>query len=111
MAISADTIIEARDVRIHFPTGSGAETIRAVDGVSFGLAAGETLGVIGESASGKSTLARALVGLLRPTGGAIHYRGRNLLELSRAEARRWRRDVQIVFQDPHAALDPTASRT
>jgi peptide/nickel transport system ATP-binding protein/oligopeptide transport system ATP-binding protein len=106
MAISADTIIEAHDVRIHFPTGTGSETIRAVDGVSFGLAAGETLGVIGESGSGKSTLARALVGLLRPTGGAIHYRGSDLLALSRAETRRWRRDVQIVFQDPHAALDP-----
>jgi oligopeptide/dipeptide ABC transporter ATP-binding protein len=106
MSISADPIIEARDVRIHFPTGNGAEAVRAVDGVSFALAAGQTLGVIGESGSGKSTLARALVGLVRPTGGAILYRGTDLVRMSRAETRRWRRDVQIVFQDPHAALDP-----
>ena len=100
----SEPILEARDLHIHFPTGEGP--LRAVDGVSFAIAPGETLGVIGESGSGKSTLARALVGLTRPTGGTILFRGASLAELSREAARRWHREVQIIFQDPHSALDP-----
>jgi peptide/nickel transport system ATP-binding protein/oligopeptide transport system ATP-binding protein len=101
-----EAILEALDLQIHFPTGEGSQAVRAVDGVSLALAPGETVGVIGESGAGKSTLARAFVGLARPTGGTIRHRGKSLAALSRAEAQQWHREVQIVFQDPHAALDP-----
>lgn len=98
--------VAVEDLKIHFPTARGAETVKAVDGVSFAVNAGETFGVIGESGSGKSTLGRAIVCLLPPTSGKVLHQGQDPYALSRAELRRRRREYQIVFQDPNAALNP-----
>ncbi len=80
--------------------------VRAVDGVSFTLYEGEVLGVVGESGSGKTTLGRAMLGLAAPTGGSIRYRGREVAGLSERAFRPLRRKLQMVFQDPHASLNP-----
>lgn len=93
-------LVQAQDLRINF----GA--VKAVDGISFAVNQGETFGVIGESGSGKSTLGRSLVGLLKPSQGHIWHEGINPFALSLKDFRAHRRDYQIVFQDPHAALNP-----
>lgn len=98
-------IVTVENLRIHFPL-KGGQTVKAVDGVSFQIRAGETLGIIGESGSGKSTVGRALVGLLKPTEGTLRYGDTDIAELSGAEYKRLRKNYQIIFQDPHAALNP-----
>lgn len=98
--------IAVEDLRIHFPTSRGKETVKAVDGVSFAVNPGETFGVIGESGSGKSTLGRAIVCLLPPTAGKVLHNGQDPYALGRSELRMRRREYQIVFQDPNAALNP-----
>ncbi|ASK36263.1 peptide ABC transporter ATP-binding protein [Alcanivorax sp. N3-2A] len=100
----ANAGVRAEDLTIHFATKAG--TVKAVDGVSFEIEPGETFGIIGESGSGKTTLGRALAGLLKASGGDIHYGEHTLGKLPRAERQRLRRDYQIIFQDPHAALNP-----
>ncbi|MGN6286728.1 MAG: ABC transporter ATP-binding protein [Afipia sp.] len=99
-------VLSVKNLRILFPTRDGRETVKAVDGIDFDVHPGETLGIIGESGSGKTTLGRALVSLLQPTEGTILQDGVNPATLSRAQLRRHRRDYQIVFQDPNAALNP-----
>ncbi len=106
-------ILKVDDVRVTFPVkikdGSlfgTTKPLRAVDGVSFTLQAGETLGIVGESGCGKSTLARAVVQLLPRNAGEVTFLGRNLLPSEREAIRQSRRDLQIVFQDPLASLDP-----
>jgi oligopeptide transport system ATP-binding protein len=103
-------LLEIDDLRVHFPVrrgwlGRGA-TVKAVDGVSLALAPGEIVGLVGESGCGKSTLARAIVRLVAPTGGGIRFEGTDLLRLSRAALRAARPRVQMIFQDPHASLNP-----
>ena len=109
------TLIEVRDLEVHFAlhgtfrarlTGRGGGSVKAVDGVSFDLREGEVLGLVGESGSGKTTLGRALLGLVRPTGGSVKLRGRELAGLPEKELRPLRRHLQMVFQDPHASLNP-----
>ena len=104
-------LLEVRDVKVHFPIRVEGwipryKPLRAVDGVSFSLHAGETLGVVGESGCGKSTLARAILALWPPSAGVVLWCGRNLGEADRAELRGLRKELQIVFQDPLASLDP-----
>jgi oligopeptide transport system ATP-binding protein len=90
------------------PSGAFSEkrVVKAVDGVSFDLAAGETLGIVGESGCGKSTLARTLIGLQQADSGSIRYAGQELVGLSKKDWRPLRREIQMVFQDPLASLDP-----
>ncbi|WP_394296517.1 ABC transporter ATP-binding protein [Nocardiopsis salina] len=89
---------------ILFQRSYGA--VQAVDGVSFDLRPGETLGVVGESGSGKSTLAKMLIGLESPTSGSIKVQGQDITELDRRGAKRMRRDIQMIFQDPYTSLNP-----
>ena len=105
-AADAPALVQVRDLRVHFRTGKGTETVKAVDGVDFEVRAGETFGVIGESGSGKSTLGRALVCLTKPTGGQLMHAGVDPYSLSSKALKFARREFQIIFQDPSAALDP-----
>ena len=104
----AETILDVENLRVDFPVAFGWQNrqLHAVDGVSFSLRQGETLGVVGESGCGKSTLARAVLKLLPKAGGAVLWLGRDLGPLAGSEMRRLRKDFQIVFQDPLASLDP-----
>jgi oligopeptide transport system ATP-binding protein len=104
-----EPILKVEDLRVSFPVPIGAwqmKELRAVDGVSFQLAQGETLGIVGESGCGKSTLARAVLKLIPKEDGAVLWLGRDLGRLAGEEMRRLRKDFQIVFQDPLASLDP-----
>jgi len=97
-------LLKVRDLRVHFATEG--TVVRAVDGVDFELRAGETLALVGESGCGKSTLARALVGLNPITSGSAELEGRTITGLTRAAMRPFRRELQLVFQDPYASLNP-----
>ena len=105
-------LLEVRDLHKHFEVGSPGlfggqqEVLRAVDGVSFELARGETLGLVGESGCGKSTCARTLVGLYPPTSGQVMYEGEEISSLSHRDRAPFRRKIQMIFQDPYASLDP-----
>ena len=106
-------LLSVRDLCVTFaarPTGGWPwrrrQPLRAVRGVSFDLAPGETLGIVGESGSGKSTLARALIGTVPASGGEARWQGKDLLAMTPGERHRRRREIQMVFQDPLAALDP-----
>ena len=99
-------LVSVRDLHIRFATQDRQQTVKAVDGISFDVMPGETFGIIGESGSGKTTLGRALVSLLPPSEGTILHDGVDPRRLSASALRQHRRDYQIVFQDPHAALNP-----
>jgi len=105
-------IVEAVSVAKHFPVRGGFRVggprgfIKAVDGVSVGVAEGETLGIVGESGSGKSTLAKLLLRLERPTAGSVRFDGTEMSRFGRHDLARYRRSVQAVFQDPYSSLDP-----
>ena len=108
---SAGALLEVRDLRKHFPIVRGllrrrVGSMRAVDGVSFEIRPGETLGLVGESGSGKSTTARALLQLVRTTAGQVLFEGRDLTAIGAEGLRRIRRDLQMIFQDPYASLNP-----
>jgi oligopeptide transport system ATP-binding protein len=105
------SLLEIRDLKKYFPVGEGLFSrgkgaVKAVDGVNLSIEEGETLGVVGESGCGKSTLGRTILRLIEPTGGEINFLGKNLLSMSQRELRDTRREMQIIFQDPYASLNP-----
>ncbi len=102
---SAEPLLEVRSLRQHFNLGKG-RTLRAVNDISFFIREGETLGMVGESGSGKSTTGRAILRLHEPTGGDVLYRGMAVNRLSPKEMKLMRRDMQMIFQDPYASLNP-----
>jgi oligopeptide/dipeptide ABC transporter ATP-binding protein len=104
-------LLEVRDLRKYFPARSGllrrsAGAVHALDGVTFDLAAGETLGIVGESGCGKTTLGRVVLRLLEPTTGTVRFAGRDVFALDREALRRTRREMQLIFQDPFGSLNP-----
>jgi len=115
---TSEPLVAVRDLEVYFDPGGGSvwdkfaggseggRIVRAVDGVSFEIKTGETLGLVGESGCGKSTLGRALLRLTPHTGGQVYFRGRELSRLSSQELRRLRRHMQMIFQDPYASLNP-----
>ena len=105
------SLLEVKNLKVHFPVRHGIfsrvrESVKAVDGVSFRLAPGETLGLVGESGCGKSTLARAILRLVEPTAGEIYLNGENLTLLRGSALRARRRKFQMIFQDPFGSLNP-----
>src|SRR4029450_9539016 len=99
-------LVSVGDLVKHFPVEGSDDVVRAVDGVSFDIFSGETLGLVGESGCGKSTVGRCLLRLIEPTSGQITFDGVDLLSLGKKELRAMRRQMQIIFQDPYASLNP-----
>src|SRR4026209_1383042 len=112
MRSNGSELLLVEDLKKHFPVTRGIifqkqiGAVKAVDGVSFSVKPGETLGIVGESGCGKSTLARCIMKLLESTGGSIHLEGRDLTKLSRPAMRPIRREMTMIFQDPYASLNP-----
>ena len=110
--VASKTLVDIRDLKMHFPLTSGlliqrtVGYVRAVDGVSFSINRGETMGLVGESGSGKTTIGRTIVRLYKPTGGEMLFEGQDLAKLSGEDLRQLRRCIQMVFQDPYASLNP-----
>jgi oligopeptide transport system ATP-binding protein len=108
----SDIMLSVEGLKVHYPVagegvlGRKRQLVKAVDGVSFDIAAGEALGVVGESGCGKSTLGRAIINLVKPTAGRVVWQGRDIAGLTPAEMRPLRRDLQIVFQDPLSSHNP-----
>jgi oligopeptide transport system ATP-binding protein len=106
------SLLEVTDLVKHFPIKSGllidrtVDQVRAVDGISFHVNKGETLGLVGESGSGKSTTCRVVLQLLKPTSGSVKFEGREIAGLGRRKLRPLRREMQMIFQDPYASLNP-----
>jgi oligopeptide transport system ATP-binding protein len=110
--MSGEPLLEVTDLVKHFPIKRGilidreVDQVRAVDGISFSIARGETLGLVGESGSGKSTACRAVMQLTPPTSGSVRFEGHEIAGLSRRQMRPLRREMQMIFQDPYASLNP-----
>jgi len=108
----SEALLEVTDLVKHFPIKSGilidreVDRVRAVDGISLSIPRGKTLGLVGESGSGKSTACRAILQLIKPTSGSVRFEGREIAGLSRRQMRPLRREMQIIFQDPYASLNP-----
>jgi peptide/nickel transport system ATP-binding protein/oligopeptide transport system ATP-binding protein len=105
------TLIEVRDLVKHFPVRGGVlqritAHVQAVDGVSFTIRPGETLGLVGESGCGKTTVGRTMLRLIEPTSGSVRFEGNDILRLKGADLKAIRRNMQIIFQDPYSSLDP-----
>ena len=113
-AAAVPPVLEVKDLKKHFPVQKGllrrtAGHVFAVDGVSFSIAPGETLGLVGESGCGKSTVGRTVLRLIEPTAGSITLDGEDITRLGKVELRPYRRRMQIIFQDPFSSLDPRMS--
>jgi oligopeptide transport system ATP-binding protein len=111
-ASAGENILEVRDLKMYFPVTSGVifrrqvGAIKAVDGINLSIKRGETLGLVGESGCGKSTAGRAILQLHKPTAGEVIFKGQDLTKLGSSQMRGMRRDVQMIFQDPYASLNP-----
>jgi len=109
---AADNLLQVKDLKVQFPVSRGGffrrekRVVHAVDGVSFDIRAGETLGLVGESGCGKSTTGRAITRLIYPTSGEVSFEGHDLLSLDRSELLPFRKKIQMVFQNPYSSLDP-----
>src|SRR6185436_5297893 len=104
-------LLEVKNLKVHFPVKHGLfspvrEHVRAVDDVSFSIAPGETLGLVGESGCGKTTLGRAIVRLIEPTAGSVSLEGTDITQMNGADLRAQRRKLQMIFQDPYGSLNP-----
>jgi oligopeptide transport system ATP-binding protein len=110
--MNSEPLLEVTDLVKHFPIKSGlvidrtVDYVRAVDSISFSVNKGETMGLVGESGSGKSTACRAVLQLLKPTSGSVKFEGREIAGVGRRELRPLRREMQMIFQDPYASLNP-----
>jgi oligopeptide/dipeptide ABC transporter ATP-binding protein len=102
-------LVRVHNLVKHFPVEGSDDVVKAIDGVSFNILAGETLGLVGESGCGKSTIGRCILRLYEPTSGEIFFRKQNILSLGKKEMRMLRREMQIIFQDPYASLNPRLS--
>ena len=99
-----EVILEVKDLQKHFKVGSGV--VQAVDGLNFSVKKGETLGLVGESGCGKSTTGRTIIHLYQPTGGEIFFKGKKINDLNGKELKKFNREMQMIFQDPYASLNP-----
>ncbi len=111
MVDTTATLLKVENLKVYFPvkksfTGKILKETKAVDDVSFSVAKGETVGLVGESGCGKTTLGRALIRLIKPTGGNIFFNGKNIATIPGEEMRKMRKDIQIIFQDPYGSLNP-----
>lgn len=102
-------LVRVKNLVKHFPVENSDDVVRAVDGVSFDILAGETLGLVGESGCGKSTVGRCLLRLHEPTSGSVSFEGQEIIGLPNKEMQKLRREMQIIFQDPYASLNPRLS--
>jgi oligopeptide/dipeptide ABC transporter ATP-binding protein len=102
-------LVEVRNLVKHFPIENSDDVVKAVDGVSFDIFSGETLGLVGESGCGKSTVGKCLLRLYEPSSGEVLFEGQNLVGLPNKQMQRLRREMQIIFQDPYASLNPRLS--
>src|SRR5882672_4307265 len=105
------SLVEIKNLKTHFPVRAGILQrpigwVRAVDGVSFAMNEGETVGLVGESGCGKTTLGRSILRLIEPTSGTIQFENTDLRSLGKNDLREIRRDIQIIFQDPYSSLNP-----
>ena len=105
---NATPLIQLKDLKTYFKLNGGA-TLHAVDGINLDIQEGETIGVVGESGCGKSTLGRSILRLVEPTSGQIIYKGQDVTKISQRKFRPLRQDLQIIFQDPYASIDPRKS--
>src|SRR5216684_7065386 len=110
--VASKTLVDVRDLKMYFPVTRGivfqrvVGNVRAVDGISFSIERGQTMGLVGESGSGKTTIGRTIIRLYKPTAGQILYENKDLAKMHGEELRQIRRQVQMVFQDPYASLNP-----
>ncbi len=109
LQIQKSKIVEVRNLVKHFPIENSDDVVKAVDGVSFDIFSGETLGLVGESGCGKSTVGKCLLRLYEPSSGEVLFEGQNLIGLPNKEMQLLRREMQIIFQDPYASLNPRLS--
>ena len=106
----SEPILKVKGLKVHFPVSGGflakKQVVKAVDGVDFEIAPGETFGLVGESGCGKSTTGRALVKIYDPTEGQVIFEGEDITKIKGAKLKEFRRDMQMIFQDPYASLNP-----
>lgn len=108
---ASDILLSVRDLKVHFPVKGGlfqrtVDVVKAIDGISFDVPRGKTVGLVGESGRGKTTTGRAIARLVPITAGSVHYGGRDLATLARSEFFAYRKKIQVIFQDPFGSLNP-----